>query len=439
MLRDRRALVKVVCSLIQNVTERGMVHSDKNVTGGTMPNQKMKIEDRYVYFSIQYDRYHRADRQTKGELLTEMVAVTGMHRKALIRLMSSPPGRRPRRKSRSRIYGAEVEQLVRLIDRALDHPCRERLKPMLPYMADHLQALGLADFAPDTRALLETISVSSVGRLLARIRQDTHRLRRRSETTSITQIQAQVPIRKIPWDTQTPGHLEVDLVFHSGPSASGDFVYTLHMVDVATGWSECAAILGRSFRAMHDGIERCLARLPFPVREVHTDNGAEFLNAHLLSYWKERYAGVFLSRTRPYHSQDNRFVEQRNGGLVRAMLGRDRLDTAQQTLQLNRFYDILWAYFNFFQPVMRQTEKTHEEGRTRRKHEDVRTPFQRIAVSDCIAPRRLAALESRFKGMNPFQLQDELSQALSVLFELPSAKPGRTEDVFETLLAATPA
>jgi hypothetical protein len=431
--------VKPLCSLRQNVTEGGMVHSDKNVTGGTMPNQRMAIEERYVYLNIQYDRYRRADRRTKVEMLTEMVAVTGMHRKALIRLMSSRPSRHPRKKQRSRIYGAEVEQIVRLIDRALDHPCRERLKPMLPYMADHLHALGLVHFDSETRAMLDSVSVSSVGRLLSRIRQDTHRLRRRSETTSITQIQAQVPIRNIPWDEQTPGHLEVDLVFHSGPSASGDFVYTLHMVDVATGWSECAAILGRSYRAMRDGIERCLVRLPFPVLEVHTDNGSEFLNAHLLHYWKEKYAGVFLSRTRPYHSQDNRFVEQRNGGLVRAMLGRDRLDTAQQTLQLNRFYDILWAYFNFFQPVMRQTEKTHEKGRTRRRHKDVRTPFQRSVVSGCVTPQRLAALEARFEGMNPFQLQAELSQALSVLFELPSAKSGRTEDVFETLLATTPA
>ena len=121
------------------------------------------------------------------------------------------------------------------------------------------------------------------------------------------------------------------------------------------------------------------------------------------------------------------------------MLGRDRLDTAPQTLQLNRFYDILWAYFNFFQPVMRQTEKTHEKGRTRRRHEDVRTPFQRSAVSGCITPKRLAALEARFGGMNPFLLQEELSQALSVLFKLSPGKPGCTEDVFETLIVPTPA
>jgi hypothetical protein len=410
-----------------------MVHSNENVTEGTMPNAKMSVDDRYTYLGIQFDRYREADRQGKGVLLTEMMAVTGMHRKALIRLMRSAPRRRQRSKQRSRTYGAEVENLIRTIDRALDHPCRERLKPMLPYIADHLRNLGQLDFSAQARQQLESISVSSVGRLLGRIRQDEHRLRRRAVAASVSQIQAQVPIRNIPWDEREPGHFEVDLVFHSGPSASGEFVYTLQMVDVATGWSELVAILGRSYWVMQDAFQRCLARIPFPVLEVHTDNGSEFLNAHLLSFWREKYTGVFLSRTRPYHSQDNRFVEHRNGALVRALLGHDRLDTAQQTLQLNHAYEMVWSYFNFFQPVMRQTEKTHQEGHTRRKHQDVRTPFQRVSDSQCAPTAIQKQLQTRFERTNPFTLREDLDCALDRLSRMPRATPGRTEDIFETL------
>lgn len=399
-----------------------------------MPTKKMTIDKRYAYLQVQYERYQLANRRTKGDLLAEMAAVTGMHLKSLTRLMNgAPPCRHPRKQQRKRTYGAQVEQLVRLVDEALDHPCRERLQPMLLYLVDHLCALGLAHCAPQTRQQLETISVSTVGRILKRIRQDEPRLRRRSATTSVTQIQAQVPIHTIPWDETTPGHLEVDLVYHSGPSAAGDFVYTLQMVDVATGWSECVAILGRSYRVMCAAFERCLARLPFPVVEVHTDNGAEFLNAHLLRFWQEKYTGIALSRTRPYHSQDNRFVEQRNGGLVRALLGHERLDTAQQTLQLNRAYDLLWYYFNFFQPVMRQTEKTHDAGHTSRKHEDVRTPFQRVVASQCAPAERQQQLQAEFESLNPFTLKQDLDQALTLLFRLPGAQPGHTEDIFETL------
>ena len=400
-----------------------------------MPNKKLDIDARYAYLDAQYDRYQTADRQGKGLLLVEMAAVTGMHLKSLTRLMNGgPPRRHPRQRQRAVTYGAAVEQLIRTIDQALDHPCRERLKPMLPYMADHLQALGLATFGATTRQQLETISVSTVGRILGRIRQDEPRLRRRAVATSVTSIQAQVPIHNIAWDEREPGHFEVDLVFHSGPSASGDFIYTLQMVDVATGWSECAALLGRSYRVIHHAFERCLARIPFPVLEVHTDNGAEFLNAHLLRFWREKYSGICLSRTRPYHSQDNRFVEQRNGGLIRALLGHERLDTAQQTLQLNRAYELLWAYFNFFQPVMRQTAKIHLEGRTQRQHKDVRTPFQRVLASACVPPEHLAVLQARFQTTNPFQLHADLEASLAALFRLPRAQPDHTEDIFETLV-----
>ena len=398
-----------------------------------MPNTRMGIDERYVYLDVQYDRYRKADRRGKGVLLTEMSAVTGMHRKALIRLLREPPRRRTRCRQRSRAYGAGVEQVVRTIDRALDHPCRERLKPMLPYMADHLSALGLLSLSVEARQQLASISMSSVGRLLGRVRQDEHRLRQHSRAPGVTQIQNQVPIRNIRWDERVPGHFEVDLVFHSGSSASGEFVYTLQMVDVATGWSELVAILGRSYRVMQDAFERCLARIPFPVLEVHTDNGAEFLNAHLLHFWRDKFSGIFLSRTRPYHSQDNRFVEHRNGALVRALLGRDRLDTAQQTRQLNRAYDVVWSYFNFFQPVMRQTEKTHLDGRTHRKHDDVRTPFQRVSDSLCAPADVVQRHLARFRRTNPFALREDLDRSLNQLFRLPCATPGLTEDIFETL------
>jgi len=390
-----------------------------------------------VYLSVQYERYRVANRREKGALLSEMAAVTGMHIKSLTRAMRSPPRRHPRKKQRSRTYGPEVDDLIRTVDRALDHPCRERLQPMLGYMVDHLQPLGRLTCTPETRLQIATISVSTVGRILTRIRQDEHRLRQRSMTASITQIQRQVPIRNIAWDERVPGHFEVDLVFHSGPRASGDFVYTLQMVDVATGWSECAAILGRSYRVMHHAFERCLARIPFPVLEVHTDNGAEFLNAHLLHFWREKYAGVFLSRSRPYHSQDNRFVEQRNGGLVRALLGRDRLDTAQQTLQLNAAYQQLWWYFNFFQPVMRQTSKSHQDGHTRRKHDDVRTPFQRVEVSQCVPAEQLLALQVQMAHTDPFNLRQHLDRELFALSKLPAANQGETQDIFQTLVPIT--
>ena len=142
-----------------------MVHSFGNVTGGTIPKTRMAIDERYVYLSVLYDRYHAADRRGRGALLAEMAAVTDMHVKSLTRLVRRPPCRHLRKKQRSRTYGPKVDDLVRVVDRALDHPCRERLQPMLACMTDHLRALGRVNFTPETRQQIEATSVSTMGRI----------------------------------------------------------------------------------------------------------------------------------------------------------------------------------------------------------------------------------------------------------------------------------
>jgi hypothetical protein len=130
------------------------------------------------------------------------------------------------------------------------------------------------------------------------------------------------------------------------------------MIDVATGWSERAATLGRSYLVIKDAFQRFLVRLPFSVLEVHPDNGSEFINHHLYHFWKKAADNIELSRSRAWQKNDNRFVEQKNDTLVRAYLGYERLDTVEQTNLLNQLYDLMWLYYNFFQPVMRLQEKT---------------------------------------------------------------------------------
>ena len=410
-----------------------MVPSKENVTGGIMPNSRMSIDQRFNYLDIQYDHYKEANRKEKSKLLTEMVRITGMDRKTVIRRMRQRPVRQPRRKQRGCVYGAKVQDAIHLVAKALDYPCAERLKPQLPCMAEHLAEHGYLSLYPELREQLVSVSVSTVGRIRRRRQQDEPRLKRRRKGAASNRVQAQVPIRRIPWDITEPGHFEVDLVHHSGPSSSGEFICTLQMVDVATGWVEPAAILGRSFRGTRDGFLRCLSRLPFAVLEVHSDNGPEFLNHHLLRFWQGSYPHVDLSRIRPYHKKDNRFVEQRNGALVRGLLGKDRLDTVQQTLTLNHIYDRVWLYFNFFQPVMRQTAKAYHQGRIIRKHDDVHTPFQRICDAGILAAERQTELQGLFKRTDPLALREEIHRLVTHLFRLPLATPGHTEDIFSTL------
>ena len=333
---------------------------------------EMNIDERRKYLRKMKQRYKRAGRREKGRLLDEMEAVTEMERKTLIRLLKGDLQRAPRERQRGRSYGPEVEDAVRVIHESLDYLCAERLTPNLVWMAHHLAQHGELETTQGLLEQLERISIATVGRMLARLRQDVPRLPRPSPRCA-RPLTRDIPMLRLPWDTQEPGSLETDLVHHCGLTAAGEYVCTLQLIDIATGWSERTAVLGRSYVVMQDAFLRVLVHLPFPVHELHSDNGSEFLNYHLLRFWGELVQGVHLSRSHPYQKNDNRFVEQKNGSLVRAYLGDARLDTVAQTLALNRLYDN--------------------------------------------------------------QLRQEIYDAIEQLFALPGTVPGRTEDVYQTLMS----
>jgi len=403
---------------------------------------KMTIDERLKYLRRMKKRYTQADRKERGQLLDEMEAVTELHRKSLIRLLRGNLDRQPRGKQRGRTYGAEVDDALRVIAESLDYLCAERITPNLVWVAEHLAAHGELEVSPFLLEQLKQISVSTVSRHLARIRQDEPRLPRKGPRRA-NRLTRDIPMKKIAWDEQEPGHFEVDLVHHSGPTTSGEYVHTLQMIDVATGWSERVAVLGRSYRAMEDGFRRILQRLPFPILELHPDNGTEFLNYHLLRFWKDEHPSVHISRSRPYHKNDNRFVEQKNDTLVRAYLGNWRLDTVAQTKTLNALYVQMGHYYNLFQPVMRLAEKVTipadhgQPSRVKRRYDTARTPLDRLCATDAIDQEQRAALETRRNQRNPRQLRREIYRAIEQILSLPQAVPGKTEDVNQTLLSHT--
>ena len=410
-----------------------------------MPNEeKMTLNERRKYVRLIRKRYLKASKLERGRLLDEMEAITGLHRKSLIRLMSGSLERKARHKQRGRTYGPEVDDALRIISESFDHICAERLQPNLVWMATHLAHHGEIETSQLLLDQLSRISLSTVRRTLSRLRQDERRLPRKGPAQA-NRVAREIPMKRIPWHEQQPGHFEVDAVHHCGISSAGHYVHTIQMVDVATGWSEQVATLGRGYMAMEDGFCRILARLPFPVLEIHPDNGSEFLNAHLVRFWKETVQGVILSRSRPFHKNDNRFVEQKNSTLVRAYLGSTRLDTAAQTNAINQLYEKMWLYYNFFQPVMRLREKTTEpllsaEGqpsRIKRRFDQARTPFDRLCQTDAISEQQKEQLQTLRGQTNPRQLRQEIYQLIDHIFLLPGPVPGETEDVYETLFAPT--
>jgi hypothetical protein len=423
-----------------------MVHSNDNVTEGAMPDEEqMTIDERYKYLRIKQKRYVRASRKARSQMLDEMELVTGLDRKTLIRHMRRKKiVRRTRRKQRGKGYGAAVDDALRVIAESHDYICAERLQPNLVSMAEHLAAHGELQATPALLQQLGDISVCTVRRRLKEFAYLTDwQLPRRKGPKPPNPVTRDIPMERIHWDEQEPGHFEVDLVHHLGSTPGGDYVHTVQMTDVATGWCEQAAVLGRSQLAMENAFRHILARLPFPVREVHPDNGSEFFNYHLVRFWREAAQGIKLSRSRPFHKNDNRFVEQKNFTQVRAFLGHERLDTVAQTRVLNQLYDKMWLYYNLFQPVIRLTDKqvtTTTDGtwHVQRRFDQPRTPFQRLCATAAILPDRREELQQLRLRTNPRRLRTEIYELLQKLFSLPNASPGITENVLITLATPIP-
>ncbi len=397
-------------------------------------DEEMTIDERRKYLNRMRGRYWSADRTGRGELLTEMEAVTGLHRKSLIRLVRGPSLERKRRhRVRGRTYGPDVEDAIRVVWESLDYVCAERLTPVLVPTARHLEHFGELAVTGELERQLSRISRATVQRLMGKLRQDTPRLPRRGPERANRLTQA-VPMGRLPWETTEPGHFEVDLVHHCGPTSSGQYIHTLQMVDVATGWSERVAVLGRNQQAMEAGFRRILDRLPFPILQLHPDNGSEFFNDHMIRFWGEHIVGLKLSRSRPYRKNDNRIVEQKNDTLVRAYLGYERLDTAAQCESLNGLYDQMWIYYNLFQPVLHLARKTVVDGRLKRRWDKARAPYDRVLDSGVLGPSQHAQLAVMYSQTNPRRLRREIYQELERMWDHP--KPQRSQRQFVGALAS---
>ena len=382
--------------------------------------ETMTITERRKYLTKMQTRYQAANRQLRGQLLTEMEAITGMHRKSLTRLMAQQSLTRTRRRTqRGTVYGTEVRRIVRTVWESLDCICAERLTPQLLATAEHLARFGEIALTPMLIAQLAAISEATVTRMLRGIPRTIPRLPRKGPAQANRVLRA-VPMGRIPWQTTAPGWCEVDLVHHCGESATGEYLHTLQLIDVATGWSERAAVRGRGQAAMEAGFQRIIDRLPFPILHLHPDNGAEFFNDHLVRFWGEAITGLTLSRSRPDQKNDNRFVEQKNDSLVRAYLGNQRLDTPAQCDALNALYGEMGIYDTLFQPVLHLIEKEVIAGKLKRRWDDARMPYQRLVGTDALTPTVAQGLAALHAGTNPRRLRQHRSDALARLWESPT-------------------
>ena len=374
----------------------------------------MRIKERYQLAAELGERYWAAGRRERGSMLDAFCLTTGYSRKYAIGMLRGRQRKsRVVRKPRRRRYGKAFQSDLGVLWEAAGYICAERLGPFLPDLLQLLEKHRQLSPSPQTRALLLAASTSTISRTLAQLRRQVRWPQRSLRPPS--RLQRQVPIRVRNWrQAGRPGYLEIDLVSHSGPWATGDWIYTLSGTDLETSWSELVPIMTKSQREVLAGLARLRRQLPFPLRGLHVDNGLEFLNAALIDYCRRQE--IELSRGRPFHSDDNPHVEQKNGYLVRRLLSNFRLDSAEQLAWLDRLYtDLLRPFNNCFQPVMQGLGRIQVGERSRRLHDTPRTPLQRLLETGAAEPAKIEELVKLYTTVSPLSLKRSIDRQLRAM------------------------
>lgn len=376
----------------------------------------------HEYATAQRARYQGAPDGQKRRILDEVVAVTGYHRKAAIRLLRRPPGRGRRpRSGRPRVYGPAVAAAAEVLWEAAGEIGATRLQPFVPELVDRLAACGELRLAPDVEAAVRRASAATLKRLLAPARA-TRPLRGRGITRAGTWLKHQIPVRTFAeWTDARPGFLEGDLVAHCGASTEGFYLCTLCAVDIATSWTELEAVWGKGQGRVGGGVHHIRQRLPMELLGWDNDTGSEFINEAFWRYCQRE--GITFTRGRAYKKNDSAHVEQKNGAIVRRWVGYDRYTSKAAYAQLRRVYDLLRLHVNFFQPVQKLVERVRVGARVRRRYDRAQTPYQRVCASGVLKPEDRERLAALYQDLNPLQLRRRLDAALERLWALATQAP----------------
>ena len=288
------------------------------------------------YLAAVATRYRAASKRRKGQLLDEICATTGLHRKSIIRRLGRSPARARRRRGRPRRYGPEVAAALVPLWELSDRLCGKLLAPLLPQLLAALERHGELRLSPSRRAALEALSPATIDRMLRPHRPPRRGAGPRAGGPTAT-LRAQVPLRTFgEWRGVAPGALQADLVLHSGARTHGFYLTTVVAVDVATGWTELQPVRGMGKQRVGTAVHHLRQRMPFPVQSLHTDNGGEFLN-HLLVPWCRR-EGIHFTRGRGSQKNDQAWVEQRNWLAVLRRVGYERYASRAAYAQLEALY-----------------------------------------------------------------------------------------------------
>lgn len=368
----------------------------------------------------QVERYRKASKKERGEILDHLCSVTGRRRDSISRTLcnklgykvstsgTKKPHERRRGPGRPLKYSKEVDAALEYIWESYNYPCAERLKQVIPDAIKIFKRDKEWKFGGSIEQLLLDMSLGSIKLRITKMAKNKGLIRGFS-TTRTSDLLKSIPVFCGDWKTKGAGYGQIDTVVHSGPKLEGIMAYTVNFVDVATYWQEPVAQLNKSERATLASINIIKERLPFRLCGLHPDSGSEFINHSLYYICKREH--IELTRSRPSKKNDNCYIEQRNNSTVRYYIGYERYDCQEAVDAMNEVYKAVRLYVNFFQPTYKLIEKKRlANGKHRRIYDTPRSPYQRVLELDekICSSKQKEALKQQYKQLNPRKLLDKI-------------------------------
>jgi SOS-response transcriptional repressor LexA len=382
----------------------------------------MSNEANREYIRTVREAYRKADRKEKTLMIRHSMAVTGLSRKRIIRLLNAPKeklGLRPRGRRPS--YGEDVFEHVKRIWFLMEQPCGKKLKAIIPRLLPSYRKRA-PDLTIAQEEKLQAMSAATMERHLKALRVKRGIGMTKAPTTSW--YKNAIPVQPKDWNITAPGYAQADTVSHCGESAAGAFSSTLTLTDIDSHWTEMRA----TFTKHHTGIIRALRDieqgLPFVLSTLKFDSGSEFMNYGVVSFLKGhgpsygRLRPIAVLRSRPYRKNDNCYVEQKNLTHVRQFIGYDRIESQRATDLLDDLYKNYWCPFlNFFMPTFKLIRKERVGSKIKKQHEAPKTPYERLLLSEAVTQEQKQKLQASYQALDPFELKEKIEEKLKLLLE----------------------
>ena len=379
----------------------------------------MTMRTKNEVFKDKLKEYLQATKAEKQEILDHVCFTTKLHRKAAIRkfrrlqLRSSNANAKECR-GRPIHYTADVDLALKDIWRTGSEVCGELIHPIIAEYVAALRRDGMWQHGQETTAKLLKMSEGSVKLRVSKFMAG-NKPSKGISATKPSKLKALIPIFIGPWENKPPGFGQIDTVAHCGDALVGSFAWTVNWTDVATLWGSRRAQRNKGQRATKANVEIIRDRLPFALLGIHPDTGSEFIT-WLLKGWCEEES-IEMTRSRPYHKDDNAYVEQKNGHVVRRFLGYSRLDAHGVVEAMNELYDVLDVYLNHFVASRKLLEKTRDGAKYKKKYDKGQTPYQRVLAHTDIPDDVKAALKQEHKSLNPLLLKREIDRLTVKIFK----------------------